>query len=251
MRSGVQVLVVVLIGFPAATVPSVLSVEGCEDALKVVCEDPRVKVLQLSQCDRFSPPGGGGGSGGDAAVAAQCTDGRQQRTFHFHREPPKHTNPNGPCSTSLTITIDPAANTPMVTELLATVGRVLQFPPARLADSKGNVLATHADLAALDDNTVLSIFEQDSSEDLLQRGGWADHANQDREQDPEQMKDQEHEKHRRTPSQEQGDLGDLTLPQAGGTCMLAILFNNAPFLFVLLLQEYFSCTSALAVQKVG
>ena len=93
------------------------------------------------------------GSGG--SVAYGMHDAHTVHTVHVHREPPKRTNPNGPCST--TLEVRPGTTVPAV---LAMVSERLGFAAGRLElPEGGGAVATARELFAVPEQTVLSVFE--------------------------------------------------------------------------------------------
>ena len=95
------------------------------------------------------------GSGAPGSVAATTDDAHTVHTVHVHREPPKRTNPHGPCST--TLEVRPSTTVPAV---LAMVSERLGFAAGRLElPEGGGAVATARELFAVPEQTVLSVFE--------------------------------------------------------------------------------------------
>ncbi len=79
------------------------------------------------------------------------------KEIYVHREAPKVTNPNGPCSTILVV--DESSKLDI---LLQTISQRLQFP-AKEFRFQGRILDDH-DFQSLPDQTLVSVFEVGSLE---------------------------------------------------------------------------------------
>ena len=75
------------------------------------------------------------------------------KEIYVHREPPKITNLNGPCSTILHI-----EDSSTLEELLGIVSERLQFPASEFR-LEGKILE-QSDFVSLEERTVIGVFEE-------------------------------------------------------------------------------------------
>lgn len=78
------------------------------------------------------------------------------KEIRIHREHPKSTNPNGPCSTI--IEVDDFTT---IEDILNQISTRLQFPAMELR-LNGKILSKH-DINTLPDSVVVSVFESSST----------------------------------------------------------------------------------------